>query len=350
MSFGYSCKKETPTAIDNIPVSDGVNVDFSSMPYEKLSDYNFFIGEIKDLAPNNRVLPYDLISSLFTDYAKKKRFIWMPEGVSADFIGPGEIFDFPDGTVTIKNFYYDNVLPDMTTRIIETRIIYKWNGQWMFAEYVWNEDQTEALFDLEGSFTPIEWLDENENQRSTDYRIPSESQCLTCHKVLDDPVLIGPKPQNINKIYDYDSGTMNQMEKWVEEGYLTVDFPADFPTVVDWKDENEDISDRMRSYVDINCAHCHSDQSHCSYRSMRFAYSESDIEENMGICVEPDENIAPAVTHIVATSNITRSMLYYRMNTELESERMPLLGRTLIHDEALELVEAYINSLEEPCP
>ena len=39
-----------------------------------------FLRELSALIPNDRVLPYDLNSPLFSDYAHKARFVWMPEG------------------------------------------------------------------------------------------------------------------------------------------------------------------------------------------------------------------------------------------------------------------------------
>lgn len=35
----------------------------------------------------------------------------------------------PESSVLIKNFYYDGVQPGNTRRIIETRILFKRNGQ-----------------------------------------------------------------------------------------------------------------------------------------------------------------------------------------------------------------------------
>ena len=55
-------------------------------PLKKLSQYHFFKGDLKALAPNDRVLPYDLITPLFSDYALKARFVWMPEGASAKYV------------------------------------------------------------------------------------------------------------------------------------------------------------------------------------------------------------------------------------------------------------------------
>lgn len=347
----FGCKKDEDNDNENPPQEEEnvVNMNLDELPYEKLSDYNFFQGDMRNLDPQEGVLPYELISSLFTDYAKKSRFVWMPEGASASYDTDHTILNFPDGAVTIKNFYYDNVLPEDVTRIIETRIMYKKDGAWEFAEYVWNNEQTEAYYDMSGSFTDIEWLDEEGEQRSAEYRIPSDQQCFTCHKIDESPSLIGPKPQNLNKDMAYEDGMQNQLAKWVEQGYLVNDYPDDIVTLVDWKDEGEDISLRARSYIDINCAHCHQAESHCSYRSMRFAFSESEVDENMGICVEPDENIDPQLVYIINKNNINKSVVYYRLNTTQQNIRMPLLGRTIIHEEALEMIEDYINSFDEPC-
>ena len=71
------------------------------------------------------VLPYEPINSLFADYAHKKRFVWMPEGTQATYDGDGKIFDFPQGTILVKTFFYENVLPANDTQIIETRIYSK---------------------------------------------------------------------------------------------------------------------------------------------------------------------------------------------------------------------------------
>ena len=39
----------------------------------------------------------------------------------------------------------------MLEKIIETRIMIRKSDGWIFADYVWNEDQTEADLDLNGS-------------------------------------------------------------------------------------------------------------------------------------------------------------------------------------------------------
>ncbi len=314
-------------------------------PYQTLSEYNFFDGELKNLNPTFGVIPYDLISPLFSDYAHKKRFIWMPNGVKATYIDDYSPLNFPTGTVLIKNFYYDNVQPGNETQIIETRLMYKKADDWEFAKYVWNEEQTEAYFSNDGSNIDLTW-EENGSIKNVNYRIPSRAECFTCHNKFDTPVPIGPKPQNLNRDYEYTDGTNNQLIKLIEIGYLDNNIPSNIDTTVRWDDDSQTLKSRVRSYLDINCAHCHSDNSYCEYRSMRFAYRDSNTNENLGICVEPETQFIPN-SSIIKPNDTDLSILYYRLNTIDESFRMPLFGRTLKHEEGVRLIEEWITSLTD---
>jgi len=226
-------------------------------------------------------------------------------------------------------------------------LLIKKADEWIFANYIWNEDQTEASFDLIGGYVDVEWLLDGET-KNVNYRIPSESECFTCHKSNAVHIPISPKPQNLDLDFTYEEGTKNQLQKWIEMGYLTNSLPTTIDAVVDWTDESQTLNSRMRAYVDINCAHCHIEEGHCNYRPVRFAYKESGTDINMGVCVDPETVIDPN-TKIVEPLNIDTSVLYFRLNTTAEEYRMPLMGRTLIHQEAVELVEQWINSLTTSC-
>lgn len=359
----YSCNKNDDTN-SYIPIQTSpVKVDLTQVPYAKLSDYHFFDGEMKNQKPSLNVLPYQPASALFSDYAHKKRFIWMPIGLKATYNGNGNVIELPVGAALIKTFYYDNVQPSNTTKIIETRIMIRKSTGWIFANYVWNNEQTEAFLDLNGSFTNISWKDNNNIIKSTNYRIPSEVQCITCHKkteiingnsqVIHIP--IGIKPQNLNFNYNYDSVSQNQLTKLIEQGYLenNFTFPSAANSVVDYEDTSKPIDLRARSYVDINCAHCHTEGKHCDYRPMRYSFTETGSANgltNMGVCVNTQDmqNFAPALSKIVTPGNVNRSMMYHRINTTNEAFRMPLHGRTIIHEEGVALITQWINSLQ-PC-
>ncbi|MEM9680438.1 MAG: hypothetical protein AAF901_08950 [Bacteroidota bacterium] len=323
--------------------------DIDNVPYQTLSEYNFFDGALSNLDPVYGVLPYDMITPLFSDYASKKRFVWMPDGQSASYVNDHSILDFPVGTVLIKNFYYDNVLPNNTVQIIETRLQIKKEAGWVFANYIWNEEQTEATFSLSGGELPIDFI-ANGVTRSVDYRIPAASQCLTCHKQDNEtPFPIGVKPNSLNKIYTYEDGSSNQLDKWIAMGYLENNIPSTINTVADWTDESQSMELRVRSYLDINCAHCHSDNRHCDYRPVRFDFNESSDITNLGVCVDADDIFDSALTQIIQPGNSERSILAFRINSVDQSIRMPLLARTLKHDEGVALIESWINSLELLC-
>lgn len=344
-----SCSEDdTYVPVDEPAQVSPVVFDMATVPYQTLSEYNFFEGPMSQLEPVFGVLPYELINPLFTDYAKKKRFIWMPENVKALYSNDDAVLNFPVGTVLIKNFYYENVLPQMERKVIETRLMIHKPEGWVFANYVWNEAQDEAVFDLSGSFLPFEW-EEGGVTRSVNYRIPAGPECHTCHKIGEISIPVGPKPRNLNLVLPYKDGAMNQLEKLVQFGYLDDGLPDNINTMVAWDDETAPLKNRTRAYLDANCAHCHQEEAHCAYRPVRFNYNMSDDDTNLGVCVEPDTDLGNGLSHIISPSNHMRSVMYFRMNTTDEAVRMPLLGRSLIHEEGVQLIYNYINSIETIC-
>jgi uncharacterized repeat protein (TIGR03806 family) len=325
-----------------------VNYNLDAMPYPTLSEYNFFVGDLKDLEPGFGVVPYVLNSSLFSDYAKKKRFIWMPNNTAANYLNDNVTLDFPLGAVIIKNFYYENVIPDDVQKIIETRIMIKKDEGWVFANYVWNDEQTEANFDLNGSTVNIEWL-QNGEVKSADYRIPSGSECMTCHKIQEIPKLIGPKPRNLNLTYPYNDGPQNQLNKLAELGYLENAPMSVATTVPDYNDLSQPLELRARAYLDINCAHCHSEETHCSYRPLRLDFADTEVLSNMGVCIDPDTDLGGDLGHIIEPGDSRSSVLHFRMNSTDPSVRMPLIGRDIVHSEGVSLIEEWIDSLSNDC-
>jgi len=341
-----NCATETVTM--TVLQASPVNFNIDEIPYPVLSDYNFFDGPMANQDPVYGVLPYKPINKLFSDYALKKRFIWMPMGVTSTYTEDFEVISSPNSTVLVKTFYYDNVQPGNNTQIIETRLMIKKDGVWIFANYLWNEDQTEAVLDASGNggFVEVEWIQDGET-KNVNYRIPAQSECYTCHKNSAENIPLGLKPQNLNSDYAYPEGTMNQLQKFREMGYLN-SVPGSIVTVPDWTDTSLSLRERVRGYVDINCSGCHSEGGHCDYRFLRFSYFESDNNRNIGICETPDTPV-PGFDKIIDRGNLDNSVLHFRLATTEEQYRMPLLGRRLVHEEGLDLIEEWINSMSEPC-
>lgn len=326
-----------------------VVMDLTTVPYPKLSDYKFFVGELKNLEPAYKVLPYDLNSSLFTDYALKKRFVWMPEGTQATYSSDGEILNFPVGAALIKNFYYENVLPGNVTRIIETRIMIKKADGWIFANYKWNEDQTEAFFDMNESSLTVNWM-QNGQEETINYKIPGNLDCVVCHSNKAAFTPIGPKPQNLFKDFNYATGVQNQLAKWKGEGYLN-SFSQNPVVTVDWQDTSKSLDLRARSYLDINCAHCHKPGGACDLMPENFSFTATVVNpSSLGICVTPHDFVTGGENYIIEAQNSRMSLMYTKMASTKKEMMMPPVGRTIAHNEALELIQEWIDTMENPCP
>jgi hypothetical protein len=73
----------------------------------RLSEYAFFEGNISALSPAANVFSYEVNAPLFSDYAEKARFIYLPPGQSMEYSAE-QAFECPTGAVIIKKFYYWN--------------------------------------------------------------------------------------------------------------------------------------------------------------------------------------------------------------------------------------------------
>ena len=359
----FSCSEED----DYVQVSPVV-LDVSQVPYPKLSDYNFFEGDMKDQNPAYKVLPYKPASELFSDYAQKKRFVWMPSGVKATWNGADNVMEFPIGAVLIKTFYYNDVTsfngvnqPSGTTKLIETRLLIKHrnatptNSGWETYDYIWNEEQTEAFRDTQGDgiFIPITW-NQSGVVKTIDYKIPAYTECNTCHKLnpnhtSDGEIVIpiGVKPQNLNNTYNYGGSSQNQLQRWISEGYLESGIPTVISSTVDYKDTSKSLELRARSYIDINCAHCHRDGGHCDYVNMKFNFSNTNMED-FGVCMVPLFNVEN-LPFVITAGDADNSEIIYRIGSSDGSVMMPILGRTIIHEEGVALMREWINSLPQHC-
>ncbi|SCY77420.1 hypothetical protein [Flavobacterium caeni] len=350
-AFLVSCSDDDEQYVPIPPavVTSPVVMDLTQVPYTNLSEYKFFDGDMKEQKPAYGVIPYQPASQLFTDYAEKKRFIWLPKNTKATYDADGKVLELPVGAALIKTFYYNRVQPSNTTKIIETRVMIRKESGWIFAEYVWNDAQTEATLSPGGNNVPLTWIDANDVTKSANYHIPSAAECFTCHNINEVNVPIGIKPQNLNWNYAYTSGTQNQLQKLIDFGYLEDTLPENIVSTVDFNDTSKPLELRARSYFDANCAHCHQDGGHAENYAMRFPFSQTENRTNMGVCVSHTHYVPGFAGRLVTPGDIDRSMVYYRLTTDEVNLMMPYLGRTILHDEAVALVAEWINSVTD-CP
>ncbi|MBT8262574.1 MAG: fibronectin type III domain-containing protein [Bacteroidia bacterium] len=292
----------------------------------RLSELGFFQGPMEDLTPADDVQLYEIRTTLFTDYAAKQRLIKMPVGQSMRYINTDLLPSFPNNTLIAKTFYYyiDERDPSLGKQIIETRVFLKLESGWMATDYVWNAGMTEAFRDDVGGTVPISYIDENGITNNVDYIIPSNTDCFTCHNKYNKTVPIGMKLRNMNFTPTYIG--YNQLIYFTDNGLLLgVSDPTTISALPDWLNGNLTLEERSRAYMDVNCAHCHSPGGSVppTY-NIDFTY-ETDFNET---------GIYPNRGEIEARFEST-SPIY----------RMPQLGRTVVHQEALVMLRDYLESL-----
>ncbi len=352
----------------------GVNWDAlmdSNCP--KLSDYNLFQSANDPTAnPSKGGVPYDLSVPLFTDYASKYRFVFIPEGTKASF-SEAEVMEFPVGTVLVKTF----AMPENTSfrddaeLIIETRLLIHREHGWIALPYYWEPelDGADAELAALGVDIPNMTTVHNGEQLEFTYSVPDWTACTSCHGKLKDGastfIPIGPKARYLNKDFTYENThTANQLNYWANGGILD-GLPTDLTSIMKTMEFNDsvvvsallddEIDDLAKAYLDINCAHCHRNEltlgdgysgpAGSSGLQLEYNRDYSDDPTKFGTCkvaVAGGDNNYP---YDVIPGDAARSYLLFRMNTNDPRHRMPELGRAIVHEEGVDLVSAWINNL-----
>ncbi|HEX5026429.1 MAG TPA: SO2930 family diheme c-type cytochrome [Agriterribacter sp.] len=312
---------------------------------EKLSDYGFFIGKLSDLQPQANVLPYQLTTPLFTDYAVKDRFIVLPAGASIQYTAAGPL-DFPDSTIIIKNFAYTNEAHQKI--MIETRLLVKdpLDKKWKVMDYLWNAGQSDAVKHIIGARIPITLLDDNNNKISTVYQVPNTNDCKRCHVKNDVLTPIGPKARNLNFVLP--GQTVNQLAQWASTGIISgLPDSGKIAQLPDWKDSKRfGLEQRARAYLDVNCAHCHTKGGDAYNTGLFLEYEQTDAHQ-LGMMKGPVSAGAGAggLNFDIVPGDAAHSIVAYRMNSVTPGTAMPELARTVIHKEGVKLITDWINHL-----
>jgi len=316
------------------------DIDFSKLPYKTLSEYGLFTGDLKDFSEAEGVMPYEPVASLFTDYAFKKRYVWMPENTHASLPDePDASLDFPDKTILVKHFYYplDFKKPEEEKRVIETRLLVKNNGTWEAYPYLWNEQQTEATLKNTGASVPVSYTNEKGEKTAFNYVVPQKTQCRSCHNKDGQMLPIGPKVKQL----------AGQLEKWQKAGILETDHDLTMAySLVNPFDLSKPLADRARAYLDVNCGHCHSRQGPASTSGLYYNAEES-RDFHLGVWKSP---VAAGMggggfKFDIYPGQSKESIVTYRMNSTHPGVMMPEIGRVTIHREGVELIAEWIDSL-----
>jgi uncharacterized repeat protein (TIGR03806 family) len=321
----------------------------SFRPHDALSAYGLFAGEMKRQIPADGVIPYDLNTPLFSDYAHKLRFVKIPAGKKARY-SADEVFEFPEGTVIAKTFYYpeDFRKPEKKRRILETRILYRQESHWSAFSYIWNEEQTEATYEVAGAVKPVSWIHGDGKKRSINYVIPNQNQCKQCHELHGAVMPIGPTARSLNRDFTYPSGTHNQLEYWAQAAVLEgLPESASRPKLPVWNDASSgSLSSRARAYLDVNCGHCHRVGGQASTSGLVLTHAETDLTK-LGVNKTPVAagRASADMLYSIHPGKPEKSILIYRLQSLDPGVMMPEMGRRMVDKEGLSLLSEWIKGM-----
>ena len=354
--------------------------DQSSAP-QKLSEWHFMSNDGKTLALNSSLVPYDLNSALFSDYAFKLRAVYVPPGRQIAYKADGT-FEFPTGSAIVKTFYYPKASGTDTAYVavarrsqkeqgssidlsanvlIETRVlVLQPNGTWSGLPYVWDADQREATLKVGGQDVKLELVSTDGTSEKFSYAVPNAQTCQQCHSTQTAGgagiLPIGPKARNLNKTYAYGTGPgQNQLTHWVDSQILG-GFPGlvGAPVNADWRDTTQSLEARSKAYLDVNCAHCHSPRGAAFQSGLMLDFATvatvGSSPVRWGICKTPLAYGGPGAPYRydIEPGKPEVSLLVYRLSHDMPGDAMPPISRKVNHTEGADLINAWIREIALP--
>jgi hypothetical protein len=116
--------------------------------------------------------------------------------------------------------------------------------------------------------------------------------------------------------------------------------------MVNYFDNSQNIEARARSYLDINCAHCHIRGGSADTTGLYLTLEEENTK-HLGFYKKPVATGKGSfnLRYSIVPGNPKESILLARMHSLDPGIMMPESGRALRDEEGLEIVSAWIDSL-----
>ena len=325
-------------------------------PWESLEQWHLF-ADASAQKPASRVIPYDVIAPLYADDALKHRFLYVPPGEQIQFQST-RVWRFPQGSILVKTFSYPRDARDrgQGERLLETRLLILGPEGWAAETYVWDSAQTRAVRQTEGSTLDVSWIDQSGATRAHAYAVPTTEQCSECHGTGPQLNSLGGRTRQLDRDFDFGGGPENQIDYLAARGFLegSPAPAAERQRLVDPFGDAR-VADRVRSYLDANCAHCHTSGGGATESGLLLGWEETDPATNAawGVCKEPIATKAEpcGLTYDIVPGSPEQSILVCRMESREKDVQMPSVGSLRVDTLGVELMREWIAGLTPAgCP
>ena len=309
---------------------------------EKLSETGLF-HDLESLSPVSGLLEYRVAHPLWSDGAAKRRWIGVPEFKRINFSLDDWLF--PIGSVSVKHFFIDMTEGDpLSSRRLETRVLYNTRQGWQGASYRWNRLQNEATIVRERLTQELLIEQSDGSVRAQDYEYPGARDCTVCHNRASG-YLLGLESRQMNIDYLFGSGMENQISvlndlQLFDRYFGLAALPPPLPSAAS---RTASVEARARAYLDVNCSHCHQPGGPAATSlDLRVDTNES----AMGAIDEEPQNGSLGLSNakLISPGDRENSILWLRMNT-LDSQRMPPVATHHIDEVGVDLIGQWIDEL-----
>jgi len=296
------------------------------------------------------VLVYSPQYPLWTDGARKARWIRLPPGTAIDASDP-DAWEFPAGTQLWKEFAFEG-------RRVETRYMQRRaDGSWLYATYVWSADESTARLSATTGGVAVGVDVELGGGRR--HAIPSSADCRACHD--DVAPVLGFSALQLSSDRDPDAPHAEPLPTGAIDlrGLLSVGLVRDWPAGIDLAPRiaaRTPVERAARGYLHGNCGGCHRDDGPIAALDMDLAWSVADASDDDAPIVatsvgRPSRAPLPsgregAPLRIVA-GDPDHSVLLGRMRSRAPIHQMPPLGTSVVDDDAVALIARWIDELDE---
>lgn len=297
--------------------------------------------------PAPGLIPYAVVAPAWADGAEAERFMALPGEGRIDYTG-SRGWGFPNGAALVQTLWLEGQPGDRASRRrIETRVMLRQEGEWAGYTYRWNEDQTDAvLVPKEGITLERTVKDATGAPRKETWRIPSRTECLTCHSravnfVLGPSDVQMPRGTNGNQL-----AQLIRAQVFKNPPALRIDDPS--PRLVNPYDTREDLETRARSYLHVNCSPCHVEAGGGNAK-MELEIGRARDGMNLIGARPQHDSFGLANAMLVAPGRPEGSVLMHRVSRRGPGQ-MPPLVTARVDEVAVALLREWVGGLKPELP